>query len=430
MVDPADSADPAASRRSRASSKRRAEAASPSSISVDTEHRLARAAQSAQRLAELSDAPRDGDTLDLFPDDRRRALALVESMSIDVRQGTLTGFELPAGVLAAVEAAHGGSSAPAGSRRAAQVKAVAREGAVDGGATEVDGAGEPVGDRAAPGANRGASSAVADDGAVREAAALDADATAYASAAGANADAAVAEARTEADTRGTRGSVARRHAAGTADDATGPADEAAGAQNEGADVHREVGEVRRVDGASPPDPGTEPGPSAEAAVSPPRATADLAHAASDRPIAAHSVPAAHASHPPSASPELEQARATAFADTVDALYGVIADQRRAAADLTRRIKGTLIVVAAALLVTVGIAVAQTLLLSRLAREAAVQQRHVEQLLQSQQATLAAVLARVAAPAPARAVAARPTPGPRASAPRRLPRAHRARSPAR
>src|ERR1700759_5307748 len=86
------------SRPSRAASKKRRQA----TVSTETENKLARAARSAQRLAQLSDASRDDRTLDLFPDDPTRAT--LEAMNIDVRQGTLHGFELPDVVLAAVGA--------------------------------------------------------------------------------------------------------------------------------------------------------------------------------------------------------------------------------------------------------------------------------------------------------------------------------------
>src|ERR1700760_1663086 len=104
----ADPPAPTTSRPARSGAKApRTTAASPpstvSTVSTETENKLARAARSAQRLAELSDVPADDSTLDLFPDDPTRAA--LQAMNIDVRQGTLTGFELPDEVLAAVEAA-------------------------------------------------------------------------------------------------------------------------------------------------------------------------------------------------------------------------------------------------------------------------------------------------------------------------------------
>jgi hypothetical protein len=65
----ADTATSTQSRTTRASStKRRA-----NTVSTETENKLARAARSAQRLAQLSDASRDDSTLDMFPDDPTRA---------------------------------------------------------------------------------------------------------------------------------------------------------------------------------------------------------------------------------------------------------------------------------------------------------------------------------------------------------------------
>jgi hypothetical protein len=76
-------------------------------------------------------------------------------------------------------------------------------------------------------------------------------------------------------------------------------------------------------------------------------------------------------------PELDRARATAFADTVDALYGVISDQRRAATDHSRRMKWMLSIVVGALLATVAIGITQTVLLMRLTRETTAQHRTVD-----------------------------------------------------
>ena len=112
----ADPAAPKASRPSRAASQKPRDTA----VSTETENKLARAARSAQRLAELSDVPRDDSTLDLFPDEA--AQATLQALSIDVRQRTLKGFELPDEVMAVVEAvagnggvgALGGQGAPGG----------------------------------------------------------------------------------------------------------------------------------------------------------------------------------------------------------------------------------------------------------------------------------------------------------------------------
>jgi hypothetical protein len=91
---------------------------------------------------------------------------------------------------------------------------------------------------------------------------------------------------------------------------------------------------------------------------------------------------------------------------------VIADQRRAAVEHSRRMKWLLSIVVCALLVTVAIGIAQTLLLMRLTRDTTLQQQRIEQMILNQQATLSTLLdtdsATVSAPAFA------PTPAPAAA----------------
>src|ERR1700677_924132 len=110
----ADTAASTQSRTTRASSTKRR----VNTVSTETENKLARAARSAQRLAQLSDASRDDSTLDLFPDDPPRAT--LEAMNIDIRQGTLHGFELPDVVLAAVGATTSPESGAASGSSAAR----------------------------------------------------------------------------------------------------------------------------------------------------------------------------------------------------------------------------------------------------------------------------------------------------------------------
>jgi hypothetical protein len=100
--------------------------------------------------------------------------------------------------------------------------------------------------------------------------------------------------------------------------------------------------------------------------------------------------------------ELNPAQA-AFAETIDALHGVIADQRRAAG----RMKWLLGAVAGALLVTVVAGAAQTMILLRLADDAGDQQQRVAQMMQDQQAAIAGALARLPAQTEAPAVQAVP-----------------------
>ncbi len=68
-----------------------------------------------------------------------------------------------------------------------------------------------------------------------------------------------------------------------------------------------------------------------------------------------------------ATPELDRARATAFADTVDALYAVIAEQRQGAARLSRRMSLLLAFIGCVLAVTMAAGIAQTVALQRMNR---------------------------------------------------------------
>jgi uncharacterized membrane protein len=124
-----------------------------------------------------------------------------------------------------------------------------------------------------------------------------------------------------------------------------------------------------------------------------------------------------ATYSPRATPELDHARATAFADTVDALYGVIADQRRAADDHTRRMKWMLTIVVCALLMTIAIGIAQTLLLFRLSHQSTAHEQRIEQMMLNQQATLATLLdtdsSTTSLPVSVQAPAAPATPAPTA-----------------
>jgi hypothetical protein len=70
---------------------------------------------------------------------------------------------------------------------------------------------------------------------------------------------------------------------------------------------------------------------------------------------------------------------------------VIADQRLAATDHSRRMKWMLSIVVGALLMTVAIGITQTVLLMRLTHETTAQQHRVEQMMQNQQAAMASLL---------------------------------------
>jgi hypothetical protein len=86
---------------------------------ADPEKKFARAARSAQRLAQLSERPRNGETLDLFAEDAERAH--FQALNTDIRQGTFEGFELPEVFLAAVQTNCGAPPAePTVARRASK----------------------------------------------------------------------------------------------------------------------------------------------------------------------------------------------------------------------------------------------------------------------------------------------------------------------
>jgi hypothetical protein len=360
------------------SQKRRAPA-----VSTETENKLARAARSAQRLAQLSDIPRDDSTLDLFPDDSARATQ--QAMNIDVRQGTLQGFELPHVVLAAVGAPDGvgftgptsalGSTADGKSlRRAARVAAGSKEDA----AGEATHDGQMVIETEAD-ADPVAASLAAVDETKDEPNASDRGEEL------APKTAAAAQASSMAAASVVRSVAALRQSAEPDDDTPSPLARAgvapqrfAGALGNAATGSRETG----ANAAANVSPGTD-GTSD---------TAATAHAARSAPSAPYVAPTqATQANARRATPELDHARATAFADTVDALYGVIADQRRAAGDHSRRMKWMLTIVVCALLMTVAIGIAQTLLLFRLSSDAKTQQQRIEQMMMNQQATLATLL---------------------------------------
>lgn len=426
----ADSAAPTTTRSSRAAStKRRA-----STVSTDTENKLARAAQSVQRLAQLTDVPRDDSTLDLFPDDPTREL--VEAMQIDVRQGTLSGFELPEVVLAAVTATQHDASAAATTEQAKPARRATRASKAESmAAVQTDDAesAQSVSEPAAQDAK---------DEAAKKAAA---DRSANAVPAGEANDTAPSASRSDALATAALSAGAGRHA----NEAAVPSDRIAVAQSD-ADPEPSSPDkpvARAGEDSSSEDASSAPSPTVAQhdAFTPAQGLASIAGKAAPASDALRSVlharQQAMAANGPTAtrpgvaaqrfaaprvasapsqatagntahhvSPELDRARATAFADTVDALYGVIADQRRAAADHSRRMKWMLSIVVGALLATVAIGIAQTLLLVRLTRDTTAQQQRMEQMLMNQQATLATLLdtdsATVSVPQPAAPAAAR------------------------
>ena len=365
----ADSAESTISRPTRArSQKRRA-----STVSPETENKLARAARSAQRLAQLSDAARDGGTLDLFPDDTARAEQ--QALNIDVRQGTLLGFELPDVVLAAVGAPDGvgfaagqadAKTAARGGRGAASSKDPAAVAGRHDGQMVIDTDAGPVitsdiNEPAVAGAVDSAAEVTPKPDVPTLATSL----------------AAVSVAR----------SVVSLRPGPPAVDAEKPVD----------DDSRIVNAPAKA-GAPVDSAAVAAQTTTAAAREPLGAVSSDSSANSDGATASTPHPGRLASHmaspqmsAPVATPELDRARATAFADTVDALYGVISDQRRAADDHTRRMKWMLTIVVCALLTTIAIGIAQTVLLFRLSHQATSHEQRIEQMMLNQQATLATLL---------------------------------------
>ncbi|BCZ80865.1 hypothetical protein [Paraburkholderia terrae] len=365
----ADSAESTISRPARARSQNRR----TSTVSPETENKLARAARSAQRLAQLSDAARDGSTLDLFPDDTARAEQ--QAMSIDVRQGTLQGFELPDVVLAAVGAPDGvgfaagsaeGKAAVRGARGAAASKDLAAGAVPHDGQLVIDTEAGTL----EPAVAEGQALAASVDGEVAPAATNPAQNAAPDAPTQPASLAAASVVRSVAVLRQISPPTDAANAAAAADTQSESSPAAGGLAQRSAN----------------PDSKTAPAAASEPSAH--GASAAASNAQPTRPAPYIPPPQAHA---PRATPELDHARATAFADTVDALYGVIADQRRAADDHTRRMKWMLTIVVCALLMTIAIGIAQTLLLFRLSHQSTAHEQRIEQMMLNQQATLATLL---------------------------------------
>jgi hypothetical protein len=393
----ADSVASPQSRPQRTAKKRR-----QATVSSETENKLARAARSAQRLAQLSDASRDDCTLDLFPDDPTSAT--LEAMKIDIRQGTLHGFELPDVVLAAVgaiDAADAGLPDAKAVRRAPRVARADEPAQVNAqlSGLEIIEPSMPV-----PVASVVTESALADVMPVAEraveqepvAAAVVPLTPAMAAATVARSVTALRQAAEPgvSATDPVAASVSSASSGGNAPQRFAATFVKAASASRETVVARDVstagdGDSKEVDIATAGSGDAKQGEQPLAKASASAASADAASAlAATRRDARRAEAAAAALR---AAPELDRARATAFADTVDALYGVIADQRHAATDHSRRMKWMLSIVVGALLVTVAIGITQTLLLMRLTRETSAQQHRIEQMMQNQQAAMASLL---------------------------------------
>jgi hypothetical protein len=270
-------------------------------VSVDTEKKLARAARSAQRLAQLSEGARGGETLDLFAEDAERAH--LQAMNTDIRQGTFEGFELPDVFLAAVQS-NGGTASPGGNSADSTV------------------------------AKRTARASV----------------TALAPAQGLFQDD-----LPDVDTR--------------------RPDESRSAGKTGAMAAAATRSASISTCVAPESAAPSPAVLASALIASDRRDRG------DRGERNAAEPLAKASARDVVAPELDRARATAFADTIDALYAVIAEQR---------MKTMLTIIVCVMLVTVATGIAQTAVLLRMSHDGKLQQDRTEQLMLNQQATLASL----------------------------------------
>jgi hypothetical protein len=416
----ADTLDIAGSRRTDGASASASASTSKSasagrSAESDADAKLARAARSAQRLAMLSRAPYGAPTLDLFAEDAERAT--LQAMNTDIRQSSLPGFELPEVFMAAVPGEDGSSGAVRGLRSGA----LSGDGLVFSGIAvqRDDVAATQTGSQTADAATL---ELMFDDvlasheviaGPVQPESLDD-------SAQGATVVAAMGEGSAQGSNK--RASAARARGAARNVSTTGPSPAAATTEVEttegksgpsdtvtqvltgspdapsmpnasGASNAPGTSNASRAPNASnaATKPATSPSPrdAARAAATPHREQPQSLAAAliSDDRRTRTSAPSAPQA-PSREALELDTARATAYADTIDALYAVIADQRGAAAALSRRVKTILIIVICVLLVTVAMGVAQSIALLRLTRENTAQQQRIEQLMLNQQATLA------------------------------------------
>ena len=368
----------------------------------DADAKLARAARSAQRLALLSRAPYGAPTLDLFAEDAERAT--LQALNTDIRQSSLPGFELPEVFMAAVPG-EDGSSAAVRALRSGALSVAADGSGVSSVAVSRDDAAATQTEGQAP------------DAATLELMFYDVLAPHEMVAGpvqpeplddGAQAGP-VVTASGDGNAQGSnkRASAARTRGAARNVSTTGPTPAAATAEVETVDGKSEPSDaVTQVLNRSPEassassasntatKPATPP-PLRNAArvAAPPHREQPQSLAAAlindDRRTRTSAASASSAPQAPSReASELDTARATAYADTIDALYAVIADQRGAAAALSRRLNTVLMIVICVLLVTAGAAVAQSIALARLTRENTAQQQRIEQLLLDQQATLA------------------------------------------
>jgi hypothetical protein len=356
---------------------------------TDAETKLARAARSAQRLALLSRAPYGAPTLDLFAEDAERAT--LQALNTDIRQSTLPGFELPEAFMAAVSATTETDDQQASLRGA-------RRGPLSPDSVEIhDDAATldllfddvvppdcviagPVPPEIQDDCEAEAVVEVEVDAGEKEGRSRNAKRASAARAKGA--------ARSVAATGlATTGALDTLELKATSNSPSLPTPVAAGVPSA---PPAEISRAEDIDATS--------GAAAKSIETNANDTRTATNASA--PVKAHRTPQSLAAAligderrtdpdtETKITSELDTARATAFADTIDALYAVMADQRRASAALSRRMKTVLLVAVCVLLVTVATGVAQTIALDRLTRENTAQQQRIEQLMLSQQATLA------------------------------------------
>ncbi|WP_277184640.1 hypothetical protein [Caballeronia sp. BR00000012568055] len=244
---------------------------------ADAEKKIARAARSAQRLAQLSESQRAGETLDLFAEDAERAN--LQAQNTDIRQGTFEGFELPDVFLAAVQA-RVAPSAPSTSSAPKRI--------------------------------------------------------------------------VQADT------AQPEPAQASFDEVAAPDEPKASAM------------------LAPPSDANEEADRAPATL----AATLIAQDRDGTTLLRH--------HQPEAAPDLDRVRATAFADTIDALRAVLVEQRAVTTAHARHLKTMLSFIVCAMLLAVAANIAQTAVLLRMRHDNALQQNRVGQLMLEQQATLASL----------------------------------------
>ena len=361
----------------------------------DADAKLARAARSAQRLALLSRAPYGAPTLDLFAEDAERAT--LQALNTDIRQSSLPGFELPEVFMAAVPDEDGSSGVLRAWRS---------------GSLSMDGSGV-----SSVAVSRDDAAATQTDSQTADAATLELEFDDVLASHevvagpvqpeplddGAQEGAPVVTVLGEGNAQGSnkRASAARARGAARNMSITAPSPAAATSEVEtaertdgrtGGDTQRPSGSPDAPDAsnaAKKPAASASPRNSARAAATPHRVQPQsLAAALIDDDRRTRTSASSTPQSPSREASELDTARASAYADTIDALYAVIADQRGAAAILSRRVKAVLMIVTCVLIVTVAAGVTQAIALARLALENTAQQQRIEQLMLTQQATLA------------------------------------------